>query len=233
MVTGHHPKVASTFIQPQLDNKQPHPVIPKAQRRYPSLASNGIQLCKLLSISAYPRRVFFTRYRCPLGSDTSTITAVFHRLEVDGNLQGNTTDLSEQEIIRQEMDPDFHRHIENWIPTASSRSKTHVSESAPATTRTQMTPSQSTFEMTMVGYEDQFSDEDSEKDGEFEYEILQGCLDKGIANYEVGDWASAEPRIRRALDCSKKLSVDKVRLKGINLEDTQFKSISLLSTRRD
>jgi tetratricopeptide (TPR) repeat protein len=80
--------------------------------------------------------------------------------------------------------------------------------------------------MSAVGdeYSELTAGEDSGSDDELEYEILEGYLDRSFPLYEKGNWEKAELYIRRAIDASKVLPLDKVRSKGINLEEAQFRA---------
>jgi tetratricopeptide (TPR) repeat protein len=159
------------------------------------------------------------------GSDaSSTITTVLR------NLDFHKQDFEESATISPRRKPvragaDFERIIQDWIPTASSGASTSHFGSASQTTRTQMTPSQSSFGMSALGDECQETTggPDSDSDDELEYEILQGYLDKGFLLYKDCQWEKAELYIRRAIDVSKVVPLDKVRNKGIDLEEVQFK----------
>jgi len=157
------------------------------------------------------------------GSDSSSvITAVLNRLDlldVDQGVQGNVPIAGQS--TRLGPSAEQRRIVEDWIPSLPSGTTSSQFDSGSETTQTQMTPTQSTPVMSTFGGE--LNDEDSEDDDEFEYEILQGCLDKGFASYNNGDWDIAERFIRRAIDASKTLPLDKIVVKGIDMMDAQFK----------
>jgi tetratricopeptide (TPR) repeat protein len=155
--------------------------------------------------------------------DSSTITSMLHHLDLlEQDLQSNLAMHSGDQWSRPRTEPERHEFVENWVSSAPMGANTGRSDSASVPTRTQMTPSQSSIETSTIGGDSPSFDENSDEDDDLEYEILQEFLKRGFASYEKGDWAKAELYIRRAIDSSKTLPLDKVRLKGIDLEAAQF-----------
>ena len=154
--------------------------------------------------------------------DSSTITVMLHHLDLlEQDLQSNLA-MHSGEWSRSRTEPENHEFVENWVSSAPMGANTGRSDSASVPTRTQMTPSQSSIETSTIGGDSLYFDEDSDEDDDLDYEILQELLKKGFASYEKSDWGTAELYIRRAIDSSKTLPLDKVRLKGIDLEAAQF-----------
>jgi tetratricopeptide (TPR) repeat protein len=155
--------------------------------------------------------------------DSSTITVMLHHLDLlEQDLQSNLAMHSGGQWSRPRTEPGHHEFVQNWVSSAPMGANTGRSDSASVPTRTQMTPSQSSIETSTIGGDSPSFDENSDEDDDLDYEILQEFLKRGFANYEKGDWANAELYIRRAIDSSKTLPLDKVRLKGIDLEAAQF-----------
>jgi len=157
------------------------------------------------------------------GSDSSSVvTTILHRLDIlEEDVRVN--DSTAGQPTRLDPTSEQRRSIEDWIPVVSPGSTTSQFDSRSATTRTQMTPTQTTPSISTFEEEPIFTQEDSDDDDEFEYELLQGYLDKGFTSYTDGNWEAAEPFLRRAIDASKILPMDKTRLKGFDIAEAQFK----------
>lgn len=158
------------------------------------------------------------------GSDSSSVvTMILHRLEIlEEDIRGN--DLTPGNPTTLYPLSDQHRIIEDWIPSVSPESTTSHLYSRSATTRTQMTPTQSTPSVSTVEGQTIFTQEDSDDDDEeFESEILRAYLDKGFASYENGNWEIAEPFLRRAMDTSKILPLNKIPIQEFQLAEARFK----------
>lgn len=138
--------------------------------------------------------------------DSSTITVMLHHLDLlEQDLQSNLAMHSGGQWSRPRTEPEHHEFVQNWVSSAPMGANTGRSDST-----------------STIGGDSPSFDEDSDEDDDLDYEILQEFLKRGFANYEKGDWANAELYIRRAIDSSKTLPLDKVRLKGIDLEAAQF-----------
>jgi tetratricopeptide (TPR) repeat protein len=165
-----------------------------------------------------------------IGSDdSSSVTTILHHLDL---LQ---KDLEDSITVTQRHQPlgpygaNVPRHavVDEWIPTVPLASDTSDFDSPSVATRTQMTPTQSTCETPSIGtgYPDSAAQDgsDDEDDDDFEYEILQGFLDRGFALYKKSNWAGAQPFLRRGIDASKTLPPDKLRQKNIQLDVAHFR----------
>jgi tetratricopeptide (TPR) repeat protein len=165
-----------------------------------------------------------------IGSDdSSSVTTILHHLDL------LEKDLEDSITVAQSYQPQEphkanvlrHAVVDDWIPTLPLASDTSDFDSSSVATRTQMTPTQSTCETPSigVGYPESAAQDDSDDDSndDFEYEILQGFLDRGFALYKKSNWADAQPFLSRGLDASKTLRPDKLRHRNIKLDEAQFK----------
>jgi hypothetical protein len=142
-------------------------------------------------------------------------------------------DLQDSLTVTQGYQPDrsggeaFDRHtvVENWIPAVSPATNTSHFDSSSITTRTQMTPTQSTCDTLSLAsdYQDSLIGDDSDYDDDLELEILQGFLDRGSSVYKEGDWASAQKFFKRLIEVAKTLPSDKLHQRGFDLKEAQFK----------
>ncbi|KAE9366410.1 hypothetical protein N431DRAFT_386751 [Stipitochalara longipes BDJ] len=159
---------------------------------------------------------------------SSSVTTILHHLDL------LEKDVEDSITVTEKCQPsgpnkaNVTRHpvVDDWIPTVPLGSHASDFDSSSIATRTQMTPTQSTCETPSLGsnYPQSVAEDDSDTDDDFEYEILQGFLDRGFALYKESDWAGAQPFLRRGIDTSKKLLADKLREKNIKLDEAEFKT---------
>ena len=168
--------------------------------------------------------------RSNIGSDdSSSVTTALHHLNLlDRDLEDSMTAIRGQQPTNSNGAFVTRRAVvEDWIPAVLQESATSDFDSSSVVTRTQMTPTQSTCETPSLGtgYSESAAGDDSsgDEDEDFEYEILQEYLNRGFSLYKEGNWAGAQPFLKRGLDTAKTLGPDKIRQKNIQIDEAQFR----------
>ncbi len=151
--------------------------------------------------------------------DTASTTSSLHNLSLFE--QGEAVVLPQSQSPATET---YFRRIIDWNATASLADISH-SEAASTIDQTQMTPTQSSFGASTIRDEQEhvIDEETSDNEDELDYETLKAYLDSAFASYESGDWATAELYLRRSIEASRLLPPDKVRKKGIDMEEAKFR----------
>lgn len=161
----------------------------------------------------------------------STAASVIQRLEdLEHDFDDNITTIRGNVPVRRDswMETDPHLRIKNWIPTIPLRrlDGTNSPETESSYAPTQMTPSESTFEMLADKAETVLLDfGDSDDDNEIDNILLEAFLSKALVAYKSGDWAVAEPFLQRTLDDSTTLPARKLVSAGIDLTQVEFRLV--------
>jgi len=162
--------------------------------------------------------------RSEMGSDASSvITSVLQDLYLfEEDFQDNATISPGSKPVNHGTD--FIKIIDDWDFAPHSGDSSSQFDSASVTTRTQMTPTQSSYAPSTIG--DQPSDvsdtEDSDSDCELENELLQEYVDKGFAICKNGDYEAAEIYMRRAKEASETHPWVNSRRKVNGLEELEY-----------
>lgn len=159
----------------------------------------------------------------------STAASVIQRLEdLEHDFDDSMTAIRGNVPVRRDskIEPDPHARIKRWIPTIPSRGLdgTESSETESIHAPTMMTPSESTFEMPADEAETVLFDYDeSDDDNVVDYMVLEACISRALTAYKSGEWATAEPLLKRVVDDSITLPAEKLLSAGIDSTQIKFR----------